>query len=285
MTLAKLIPLALQASIVLMSFSIALNVSLRDITQPLRRPGLLVRSLLAMNVIMPFFAVTIWLVFDLHLVLKLAFIALALAPVPPILPKKEAKAGGRQSYIIGLLVATALASIVLVPATVGLLNWLFGVQYHVTPATVAKIVGISILAPLAAGVIVRHFAPSVADRIAGPLSIAANVLLLAACVPVLIAEWRHILSLIGNFTLVAIVAYVLVGLAVGHLLGGPDPDTRTVLALSTATRHPAIAMAILHDAPVDQKTALAAVLLVVLVGVIAAWPYVRWRARSQAEGA
>jgi bile acid:Na+ symporter, BASS family len=133
--------------------------------------------------------------------------------------------------------------------------------------------------PLAAGLVFRRLAPSTADRIARPLSRFANVLLLVAVVPVLIGQWPAIASLIGNFTLVAIIVFVIVGLATGHLLGGPDADDRTVLALSTATRHPAVALAILHDAP-DQRTVMAAVLLVVIVGGIASVPYVKWRHRQ-----
>ena len=105
------------------------------------------------------------------------------------------------------------------------------------------------------------------------------MLLVVAFVPVLIAQWRAIVALVGDFTLLATVAFVLVGLAVGHFLGGPDPDQRTVLALSTATRHPAVAMAIAHDAH-DKHAVLAAILLILLVGGIASVPYVQWRRRS-----
>ena len=282
MTLAQLIPLALQSSIAILLFCIALKSSFRDITRLLDRPGLLGRSFLAMNVIMPLFAVVLALAFEFNNALKVAFIALAIGPVPPILPQKELKAGGTSSYIIGLLAVTSVVSIVLVPATVELLGRVLERPAHVSPVTVAEIVMRSMIAPLVAGVVFRRLAPSAAHRIARPLSRFANVLLVIAAVPVLIAQWPAIASLIGDFTLVAIIAFVLVGLAVGHLLGGPDPDDRTVLALSTATRHPAVALAILHNAP-DQKAVMAAVLLVVIVGGIASVPYVKWRTR-QARG-
>lgn len=279
--IAKLIPLAIQVSMFLIMFCIALQASPRDLTQLLHRPWLLVRSLVAMNVIMPLLAVTLALALELNHAIEIAFIALAVAPVPPILPKKEANAGGAQSYIIGLLAVTALLSIVLVPATIELLARLFERPVHVSPRTVAGIVAMSVLAPLAAGIVFKRLAPSVAGRIAKPLSIAATLLLVVAALPVLIGEWRYLVSLIGTLALLAIVGYVLAGLAIGHLLGGPDPDDRTVLALSTATRHPGVAIAILHSAP-DQKTVLAAVLLVVIVGAIASAPYVKWRTRGHA---
>ena len=70
-----------------------------------------------MNVVMPLVAVGLVVAFDLPLPVKIALVALAISPVPPLLPNKEATAGGRVSYAIGLLVALALFSIVIVPIT------------------------------------------------------------------------------------------------------------------------------------------------------------------------
>ena len=74
-------------------------------------------------------------------------------------------------------------------------------------------------------------------------------------------------------------AFSLVGLAVGHLLGGPDPDDRTVLALATCARHPAVALTMTYR-NADQPGVLAAVLVVLLVASLVSLPYVRWRAQS-----
>ena len=64
------------------------------------------------------------------------------------------------------------------------------------------------------------------------------------------------------------VLFSLAGLAVGHVLGGPDRDERTVLGLSTAARHPAKALAIAQRAA-DPQALLAAVLLAVIAFVSA----------------
>jgi BASS family bile acid:Na+ symporter len=281
MNAAKLIALAIQASMALLIFSVGLNASLRDITYLLRHPGLLVRSLLAMNVLMPLLAVAMAVLFDLNPILEIALVACALAPVPPILPGKELKAGGGTSYIIGLLAFVSLVAILYVPAAAGFLGRVFDRPVDVAPGAIAKIVSM-MLAPLVLGMLIRRFAPGFAQAIARPVSMGAGVLLLAAFVPVLIAEWRKLVELVGNYSIVAIIVFVLAGLAVGHLLGGPDPDNRTVLALSTATRHPAVAMAIAYNAA-DRPAVLAAVLLVLLVGTIASVPYVRWRRRAHAQ--
>jgi BASS family bile acid:Na+ symporter len=279
MTSAQLVTIALQASIVLNIFCVALSASVDDVGYLLRRPGLLLRSLLAMNVIMPALAVGIAIAFDLNPFVEAALIALALSPVPPVSPKKEIQAGGAASYILGVLVATSLLSIVFVPAAAEVVGRIFDRPIHTSARGVAKIVATSMLLPLAAGVCVRLAARSLAQKIARPLSIVATVVLAVALVPVLIQQWPRIVSLVGNFSIVAIVVFVLAGLAVGHLLGGPDPDDRSVLALSTATRHPAVALLIVREA-VDKQSTLAAVLLAMLVGAIVSVPYVKWRKRS-----
>jgi uncharacterized membrane protein YuzA (DUF378 family) len=91
--------------------------------------------------------------------------------------------------------------------------------------------------------LVRQLTPTVALRIAGPVALIAALLLALNVLPVLFTKWASITALVNSHTIVAIAAFVLVGLAVGHSLGGHDPDDRAVLALATATRHPGIALA------------------------------------------
>jgi len=69
---------------------------------------------------------------------------------------------------------------------------------------------------------------------------------------------------------------------VGHLMGGQDPEDRTVLALSNACRHPGVAVAIAGAVAEDKGAVSAAVLLAVLVSVLVTVPYVKWRQRSLA---
>jgi BASS family bile acid:Na+ symporter len=59
---------------------------------------------------------------------------------------------------------------------------------------------------------------------------------------------------------------------VGHVLGGPEPDQATVLALSTACRHPAIALAIASTNFSEFRFG-AYIVLYVLVNAVVAIPY------------
>ena len=282
MNLATLIPLALKASIFLNVFALGLNARAQDATCLLRDPGRLARSLLSMFVVMPLFAATIAYAFDLHPAVKIALVALAVAPIPPLLPKRLLKAGGQSSYVIGLLVAAALISILFTPLAVDLLGKALSAPARIPPATIIRLVLMTVLVPLGAGMLVRRIAPKFAERGAAPVAYVATALLIATLVPITLTSWPGIESLLGNGTLVAIVAFVLAGLAAGHLLGGPNPEDRSVQALATASRHPGIAMAIASASFPAQKLTPAAILLYLFVSAIVSIPYIAWRKRVRA---
>ena len=282
MKIQTLIMITIQASIFMTVFSFGLNSSLDDILYVVRRPSLLARSLLSMNIIMPLFAAVIITLFDFHPAVKIALVALAVSPVPPLLPQRELKAAGTASYAYGLLFTAALIAIVYVPLAIELLSRFFDVPAHMPPAAVARLVLITVLAPLSIGIAVRHYASALAGRIAKPVLMVALVVLGVSILPLLVVLFPSVMSLIGNGTIIVIVAFVLVGLASGHLLGGPEPDDRTILALSTAIRHPAVAMAIASANYPGEKLVPAAVLLYLILNVVVSIPYLIWRRRRTA---
>jgi BASS family bile acid:Na+ symporter len=282
MTLVQVIGLAIQASVFLIVFAIGLDATMREVGYLFRRPGLLARSILSMNVIMLAFAIAVVLLFKLNPAIDTTLVALAAAPVPPALPNKQAKAGGSQDYAIGLLATAALAAIVLVPIAIAIVGQLSGRNLYVPTEKVVSTVLISVLIPLMAGVLVRHFLPVFADKAARPISRFAMILLLLAVLPILFVASKAIWGLLGNGALVCLVLFTLTGLAAGHLLGGPDPDHRTVLALATAVRHPGIALAIASINFPDQKSVAAVVVCYLIIAAAISAPYVKWRVRAHA---
>jgi BASS family bile acid:Na+ symporter len=280
--MAALIHLMLKASIVLTVFAIGLSTRPQDVAYVIRRPGLLLKSLLSINVVMPVFAASVIAVTHLDSVVQIALISLSVSPIPPMLPKKALNAAGDASYAIGLLVVAALLAIAIVPLSVRLMGWAFGRQAEISRTEVALILAANVLAPLGAGLLVHHAARQFSERIARPLSLLASILLVACIPPILFTATPAILSLIGNGTLIAIVAFILVGLAAGHRFGGPDPANRAVLALTTSSRHPGVAAAIASANFPQQKLVLPAILLYLLVNVLISIWYKKLLGRQHA---
>ncbi len=104
----------------------------------------------------------------------------------------------------------------------------------------ASVIFLKILIPLASGALIRRFA----QRIQPILARLGNLLLFAIALSILYHLWRPMLSEIGGGTLVSLLAFFIVGLVSGHLLGGPNPDDHTVLALASASQHLGTSMAL-----------------------------------------
>jgi BASS family bile acid:Na+ symporter len=277
MTLQQLIQFAINASLFALVFALGLRATTSDMLYLVRRPGLLVRSIGSMNIVMLAVALAMVLLFPIPQAVKIALVALAISPVPPILPGKQTKAGGTASYAISLLVTASIAAVLLVPATLELLEPIFHADYQMPMMRVAPIVLISVLIPLVLGLLVSHFAPQAALRWAGLISKLAAVLLVLACLPVIFTSWQAVWKLVGDGVILLLALFTCVGIAVGHLLGGPEEDNRTVLALASGTRHPGVAIAIASLNFPDEKAAAAVILWHLIIGAVVSIPYVRWR--------
>lgn len=279
MTAQQAVMLTLQVSILMTVFSFGLRATPGDVLSALRQPWLLARSLLAMFVIMPVVAVALGSAFALRPSVEIALVALAISPIPPLLPGRQEKAGGDASFGLGLMVIVGALSIVLLPAVLQLVGWYDRHSYAMSSSAIANVVLIAAILPLAAGMVFHALWPAVAARIAKPVQTAASVLLILGVLAVLGSALTEVVSLIGNGSILAIAVFVVTGLAAGHLLGGPNAANRLVLALSTSTRHPAIALAVAKANFPDEPHLGAAILLYLLVGLMIGIPYQVWQQR------
>jgi BASS family bile acid:Na+ symporter len=274
MDLKHIILLALQISVLAMVFGFGLKATAADLLYVVRRPGLLARSLLAVLVIMPVVAVALDRMFDFRQEVKIVLLALSVSPVPPILPRKEAGAGGHASYGLGLLAILSLVSIVAIPLVLEILQRVFSRQLSMAPATIAWGVAKSTLLPLLAGMAVRAAVPGLAARVETTVKRLATVLLAVGALALIGGALPAMWAAVGNGTLLALVIFTAVGLAVGHVLGGPDRAHSVVLALSTACRHPAIALTIAATNYPEQQFG-PIIILYLIVSAIVGIPYIK----------
>jgi predicted Na+-dependent transporter len=254
-----------------------------DLQYLLSRPSRLVRSLLVMNVLAPIIAVMVCRMFSLDGAVIVALVTLALAPVGALFSQAMLPlvAPGHAAYARGLFFASTVLSVVLTPLAVEVINVLFGEDVHVSPLAVAQVVVGSVLLPLGVGLAIGRWWPAARRWI--PAIQKVSSLVLAGCFVAIIAvAWPRIDAVVRQGTLTAIVVFTLAGLAVGHVLGGPDEDGRTVLAFATVSRHPGVAMAV--ASLTGEPLAPVGVLLAVVVSELAVVPYKLWRKRLRAAG-
>lgn len=283
MSIASFVVLTLKASIVILVFAIGMHATLADTAELLRRRGLLVRSLLSLNVLMLVFAVALVQMFALPTPAKVALLALSVSPIPPLLPKKLKGVHGAEPYTASLIVFAALLSIVIVPASMDILGAYFHQDVHVPPSRLVPIVLVVILVPLLLGMLVNKLFPSFANRFATPIGKLGSILLALSAAALLVSQWKPLFSMFGSGVMIVLTIFSVVGAIVGHLLGGPEPENREVLALATSVRHPGIAITIAAINFPDEKSVPLVVVWHLIIGTVVAIVYKALFARQGAR--
>jgi len=119
-----------------------------------------------------------------------------------------------------------------------------------------------------------------AERIEPRLARIGNLLIIVLLAAVLIDVWE--VTMDAGVRVWPSIALITVGaLALGHWLGGPEPATRTAVAITSALRNAGLALlvATLNSAP---PAVTGTVLAYVLVSALLVVPYIMWRRRAVA---
>lgn len=259
--------LLLQGSVAALVLAVGLDATVDDALYLLRRPALLARAFVAISVIVPLAAVLVVRAMPISLPSKIGVILMALAPVPPFLPSKDVKLGAQKCYVYGLYVAMAALTVIIVPATVAMLNRLYGASAEVPMGKFVVTVVFAVAGPLVIGMLLHARWPSAASAASVWVGRIAMLLIVVALIPLLIKSGPAMVAMTGDGTILAISLIVVAGAAGGHLLGGPGLYERAALAMAAATRHPGIALMIATANFADKRVA-AIVILFVLVSLV-----------------
>jgi len=260
--------------------ALGVNLSLDKGFRALRRPGPVLRGLLAVVVLVPMAVVLLLFVLDLPPAVATGLALLAAAPGAPLTTKRAQMAGGNLPYTWTLQLTLAALAVAITPLTLGIFYALFELETEgVSPLEVARQVALVQLLPVSLGILLRRFASGVADRIGKPLILLANLLFLLLVVLLVVPSVRILLHF-GLLPTLAIVATAALALAIGHLVGGPATDQRAALATASIARNIGLALFIasLNDA---EKLLAPTLVSYMVLGSIVAMPYALWIRRRE----
>ncbi len=280
MGLTAYLLLALKASIALLIFAVGLGSRLRDFSYLTQRPAVMLRSLLAMYVVVPLLALAAVRLLRLPAGIEIALLVLAISAGAPLLPRKLMRLGNEE-YVFSLVVISSLLAIVTVPVWLTVLEPQFPRLEAVDPGTVAIVLGKSFLLPLLLGMAGRWLLRGASDRVSDALLNAVGVVFSACALTLLATHWQLIAAIVG-WPLLALGGFTLAALGVGHLMGGPDPNDRTALAVTCATRHVGVAMVIAAATPGPRTVVL--IVAYMLASALVIIPYMKWRGRVTPAG-
>jgi BASS family bile acid:Na+ symporter len=263
--------------------AIGVNHSFRQVTYLTSRPGLLVRSLLSVVVVVPgIVGVLLW-AFPLPPAVATGLAVLAAAPGAPLTTKRVEMAGGELQYAVNLQLTLAVLAVVVTPLILSVYFSVFDLLIeNVTPLDVARQIARVTFLPVVLGFLVRRFLPGFAARIGNPLNVLANILLiglvlLAAVFLAITPDLRAMLNP-GRPALTAIALMVALSLAAGHLLGGPTQEKRAALAVAGIARNVGLALFIASLTDYGREF-VPTLLTYMILGGLLSMPYAVWSKR------
>lgn len=271
----SIVMIVAQISLAALLTSVGLHARWRDALRTMRNFRLLGRAVLAVNVVVPMTAIIICGLLPIPQLMKVGIVIMSVSPLAPVLSLRLVQARVDASFAVGLDVALVLLSVIVVPLTIALLSWIFPINASVSPAAVAKLATLSVLLPLAVGMLVRALTRASVERLAKMLTVLGYVGLGLVVIALLYAQARDAFDLIGSGVMIAILVTVLAGVVAGHFLAGSAPADKLAITLAATLRHPGLAALIAQRNFPDQKVELT-IILYLLTAVAFSLLYQAW---------
>jgi bile acid:Na+ symporter, BASS family len=269
-------------SVALIVFAQGLKVSPGQVMMYFKeRPWLMLRSLAAVLVLVPVAALAIILLLKPAPEVAVALAILVACPPAPLMLKGAPKiSGGSAPFMASLHLSLAVLAFITVPIGLDLLSMPLGFNAEVDLVAMGIILGRTILIPIGLGLAIRSFFPKFADAAGPTLDKIGAIGLLVVVLFALVALFPALLKM-DLWSYLVMVTVGAVALAIGHGLGPRDPRDRTILAVESGVRHPALAIAIAASNFTPQK-ALPVLVPCVLVFIAIAVMYLLWQKRRLA---
>jgi bile acid:Na+ symporter, BASS family len=272
--LSKIVPIAMLTFVVSSMLSMGLSLTVAQIVAPLRNYRLIFLALLANFVLTPFVALCIAKLLRLDEPLGIALVLLGTASGAPFLPLLARISKGNLAFSVGLMVLLMVVTVAYMPLVLPL--FLEGVS--VDPMKIGRSLVFLMMLPLAIGLLVKTSLSGLAAKVQpslGRVSIVSLALLIAL---LLITNMQNVLNLYGTRGVLASILFIAAGSGIGWVLGGPQSDTRGVMALGTGQRNIAAAL-VVGGQNFSDPNVIVMVVVVAIVGLLMLMPFAKYLAR------
>ena len=261
--LSKVADLAMLSFVVSSMLAMGSGLSLAQIIEPLRNVRLVAFALLANFVLMPLGALALAKGLWLDESFGVGLLLLGCAGGAPFLPKLAELAKGNIPFAVGGAVLLMAVTVGFLPIALPLM--VPGAGVTVDPWNLARSLVPVMLLPLAAGLLLKARFGELASRVKPILDWISNISLILTVVLVTAVNIDKVIQVFGTRGILAGVLFVALGLGIGWLLGGPDADTRRVMALGTSQRNLGAAVVIAGESFSDPKV----VVMVIVFAIVA----------------
>jgi BASS family bile acid:Na+ symporter len=216
-------------------FSIGLRVSGGELLEVVRNRRLLTRTLLANCLLIPVIGFLLVNIFPLTPDASVGILLLAAIPGTPIALQFTRQAKTRLAFAAAMTFVLSVVSLAMAPVAIEVMPRMAQRSQRPILHLVASIV-LYIGLPLWAGLWAARRAPKIAPRLVLPLGILATIVFVFLMWETRLVRREAFNAIRGRGTILALALLLLLSMVIGWLSGGPDSESRRVLATSTGMR-------------------------------------------------
>ena len=268
--LSKAATVAMLSFVVSSMLAMGAGLTVSLIAEPLRTVRLVVLALLANFVVMPLGALGLAKVLSLDEPFGIGLLLLGCAAGAPFLPKLAELAKGNLAFAVGAMVLLMVVTVGFLPIVLPML--LPGVTVY--PWNIARSLLLLMLLPLVLGLALRARFKDLAARVKPVLDWISNISLILLVCLITAANIDKVLQVFGTRGILAGLLFIALGFGTGWLLGGPNADTKRVMALGTGQRNIAAALVVASQSFSDANVVVM-VIVVAIIGLIILMPLSR----------
>lgn len=232
-TLEVILNVAIAAFIAGVLFTAGLEVTLRQVTTPMRNLGLVTRALVANLLIVPALVYAGSIIYPLERPYMIGVLLYGFAAGAPYTPKLVAVARGDVPGSIAATMLLTVLTILLMPFVLPAL--VPGADIGIW--AIAKPLLLQMFVPLVLGLGIRHASEPLANKLQRPANVMVNLAALTFLVLALVLHWDELVATARTGAVAYGVALTLVAFAVGYLFGPGRLKGRVTLGLITSARN------------------------------------------------
>jgi predicted Na+-dependent transporter len=227
--------LLLNLFVVIVMLSIGLRVRSGELVDILHQRALFVRTLLANCVLIPTIGFLLVRIFPLTPDARVGILLLAAIPGTPIALQFTRMAKTRLAFGAAMIFVLSLVSIAMTPLAIELMP--STAQHNQRPMLLlVTSIALYIALPLCAGLWAAGRVPKIAPRLVLPLGVLASIVFIFLMWETRLARREAFNAIRGGGNILAMLLLLLLSMLIGWLIGGPDRESRRVLATSTGMR-------------------------------------------------
>jgi len=279
------------AGLMLVMFSMGLTLTLRDFAMVARRPKLVGAGFVTHLFVLPSLAFLVGLIFQLSPERALGLFIVSLCPAGTTSNAMTFVGRGNVALAVILTALSAIVTVFTIPLVLSLaVPWFLAgagrTVPHLDPIGMMFQLGLITLLPILVRMILRHFGPEFAARLARWLRPTAFVIVVVVIAFSVIVAGRMVLdNLLGATP--AIYALNLAAIAFGLLLGkalGANARDAMTLSIETSVQNVTLAifltLTVLGSLPLAVTQNIYGVVMILNASLLIRW----WRARIEREG-